>query len=63
MGDLTYADDVMVIPENKVDIERLLYIVNDYGKEWDLKFNSTKCKVMESNTRKGSGYWGMMCYK
>ena len=47
VGCLAYADDVVLMSENKAEMDEMLQIVNQYGKEWGLKFSPHKCKVMQ----------------
>ena len=50
LGCLRYADDVVLITESREDMDRLLHIADEYGREWGMKFSSRKCKIMEFNT-------------
>ena len=43
---LGFADDIMILSENGEDLQKLLNICNDYGREWKMKFSETKCKIM-----------------
>ena len=56
LGCLGYADDVVLITESREDMDRLLHIADEYGREWGMKFSSRKCKIMEFNTAE-AGQW------
>ena len=56
LGCLGYADDVVLMAESKEDMDRLLNITDEYGREWGVKFSSRKCKVLEFNTTE-AGQW------
>ena len=56
LGCLAYADDVVLMTEKKRDMEDLLEITRNYGKEWDLCFSAKKCKVLEFNSV-GKSLW------
>ena len=47
LGCLAYAGDVILMSENKDDMEKLLQIVDTFGKEWNIRYSTRKCKVME----------------
>lgn len=53
LGCLGYADDLVIMAESGEDMDRLLEIVSDYGKEWEVSFNTRKCKLMEHNAAEG----------
>lgn len=53
LGSLGYADDLVIMAESREDMDRLLQIVSDYGKEWEVSFNTRKCKLMERNAAEG----------
>ncbi len=60
MGCLAYADNMVLMTENKGDMESQVKIVTEYGKKWKIKFSAHMCKVMEFNKRKqpmGPGKW------
>ena len=57
-GCLGYTDDIVLITENKEDMNRMLQIVDEYGKEWQVKFSSKKCKIMEF-TYHETGQWAI----
>ena len=56
LGCLAYADDVVLMAENKEDMEQLMKTADTYGKEWNLRYSAEKCKVMEFNSRE-EGQW------
>ena len=49
LGILLYADDVVILAENEEMLQKMLKIVNDYGNEFSLNFNSNKCGIMILN--------------
>ena len=56
LGGLAYADDIVLIADKRDDMEELLRIAETYGREWDIRFNGVKCKVMEYNST-GNSQW------
>ena len=56
LGCLAYADDLVLMAESKEEMEELLKIADNYGKEWNLKYSARKCKVMEVNSKE-EGQW------
>ena len=56
LGCLGYADDIVLLSESKEDMDRLLDITDEYGREWGVRFSSRKCKVVEFNTTE-AGQW------
>lgn len=44
---LPYVDDIVLMARDEIDIQELLRITNEYGKEWKMKFSVRKCKTME----------------
>ena len=49
LGTLLYADDVVLIAEEREDMQKLLDISADYGREFSLSFGVGKCGVMMIN--------------
>ena len=39
LGCLAYADDIVLMTENKADMEELLRIAEGYGKEWNIRYS------------------------
>ena len=56
LGCLAYADDVVLMTENRRDMDDLLEITKNYGREWNLRFSARKCKAMEYNST-GKSQW------
>ena len=54
LGGLAYADDIVLVAERKEDMEELLRIAQEYGREWDIRYSERKCKVIEYNSAGGS---------
>ncbi len=50
LGCLAYADDIVLLAENKREMEEMLQITDKYGREWGLRYSERKCKVMEFNS-------------
>ena len=46
LGCLAYADDVILMSENNEHMEKLLQIADTFGKEWNIRYSTRKCKVM-----------------
>lgn len=47
LGCLVYGDDLVLMAENKQEMEQILYIGNMYGNKWALRFSQRKHEVME----------------
>ncbi|CAF2076495.1 unnamed protein product, partial [Rotaria magnacalcarata] len=47
IGALGYADDLVVLTNTVEEMIRVLEVLDQYGKEWDVKFSGGKCKIME----------------
>ena len=43
---LIYADDIVLIPEKKQDLQRLLDILSDYCFKWSCPINNKKSQVL-----------------
>ena len=43
---LLYADDLMILSENKEDMQKALNELSSYCKSWKLKINMNKSKIM-----------------
>ena len=56
LGCLAYADDIVLMAENKEDMEELLQVASIYGREWNVRYSDRKCKVMEFNSQE-EGQW------
>ena len=56
LGCLAYADDIVLMAESKEDMEELLQVVSIYGREWNVRYNDRKRKVMEFNSQE-EGQW------
>ena len=50
-GCLAYADDIVLMAESKEDMEGLLQTASIYGQEWNIRYSTSKCKVMEFNSQ------------
>ena len=46
IGPLLYADDTLLIADNKRDLQVILDSFNDYCKTWKLKINDSKSKLV-----------------
>ena len=46
IGELLYADDVVVMSESADELQSLLDLVDGYVKDFGFEFSSEKCKVM-----------------
>ena len=46
---LMYADDMVVMSESSEELQRLLDVVSEYGKDFSVRFSSEKSKVMIVN--------------
>ena len=49
LGCLLYADDIVVVSEDKDELQKILDIVDQYGKEFEMKFSKEKSKVLVIN--------------
>ena len=49
-------DVVVLMTENRRDMDDLLEITKNYGREWNLRFGARKCKAMEYNST-GKSQW------
>ena len=47
LGCLAYADDIVLMAERKEDMEELLQVASNYGRDWNVRYSTRKCKVME----------------
>jgi hypothetical protein len=43
---LMFADDIVLIAENKEDLEKIMQVTIEYSKKWRFSFNYDKCAVM-----------------
>ncbi len=48
---LVYADDIVILPENEHDLQKLLDIINRWSQEWQMMVNVQKSKIV--HFRKG----------
>ena len=56
LGCLAYEDDVVLMADRKEHMEEILQVTTLFGKEWQLRLNSRKCKVIQINDdRAGDG--------
>ena len=49
LGILLYADDVVLIADDRDRLQEMLDVVDGYGKEFSLSFNRNKCGVLVMN--------------
>ena len=43
---LLYADDIVLLSETAVGLQKLLNIVWNYGKTWHFSFGTKKCQII-----------------
>ena len=48
---LFLADDLVVMGQMERDLRELLKMVGEYGREWKMQFNSSKCKVVNTGKK------------
>ena len=48
---LMYADDIALIAENPIEMQKILDCVNDWCKQWKMKINMGKTKIMETHKK------------
>jgi hypothetical protein len=46
LGVVLYADDILLLSETKINMQKMLKIVETYGKDWEIKFNPDKTKFL-----------------
>ena len=63
LGCIGYADDVILMAEKSEDMDRILQIVSEYGMEWEVRFSTRKCKIMEYNTKGKSMDFRKQCLR
>lgn len=51
VGIIMYADDILLLADTKGKMQKLLKIVENYGKKWEIKFNPVKTVYMELNKK------------
>ena len=56
ISDLEYADDMCLLASSKADLERMLNIVEIYAKWAGLKFNISKCGILNLKNNNGRKY-------
>ena len=49
IGLLMYADDIVIMSESAEELQSLLDVVSEYGRDFGVKFSSEKSKVMIVN--------------
>jgi hypothetical protein len=49
INNLMYADDVLLIANSKEELERLLEVTTEFGKDFEIKFNPDKTTFMIAN--------------
>jgi hypothetical protein len=54
LGILLYADDIVLIAGDRGNLQRMLDITTEYGRDFKVKFNRAKCGVMIINAEEGS---------
>jgi hypothetical protein len=56
INSLGFADDIAIFSNSGQELQNLLNIVNEYGREWGIKFSGTKCKVMIFGEAENEGW-------
>ena len=46
MSNLTFADDIALLADNKANLQRLVKITENYARRWRFSFNTKKSKVV-----------------
>ena len=47
---LLFADDIVILANNELELQRMLQVVADYASRWRFEFNHRKCGVMMCGT-------------
>ena len=56
MGACFFADDI-VLAESDNDLQSMLDVVSNYANRWKLRFNASKCGVLEVGQKKRGKLW------
>ena len=57
---LMYADDIVLVADNRKDLQKLMDIVTNWGKKWRCTYNKTKSEVVVfGSNKKEEGVWSL----
>src|SRR4051794_32437804 len=51
LSNLTFADDIALVTNNRHELQKLVTIAEDYARRWKFVFNTKKCKVVVFNRK------------
>ena len=54
---LLYADDIVLLVRDQVELQVMLDVVGNYAMKWRFKFNSKKSKTMMVGGKSSGGKW------
>ena len=62
---LLYADDIVLIAADEIELQSLIFIVETWCKKWRLELNLTKTNVMHirGSHKKQSNFWFLFDHK
>ena len=52
VSNLTFADDIALLADNKANLQRLVKITENYARRWRFSFNTKKSKVVIFNGKR-----------